>query len=154
MLLPRRRTITIAGAAALLALPASLMLGPAASAKVPTPTEKTEMLTLPWTLTSLSQHDARPTSVSSGDTLQAHYTLTGRMPGSADFSCVAVGTHFVCQGIIRLSDGDIYAEVGPVNETQPAAIVGGTRAFMGMTGQFTQKQDTDTTGVWTIQLVP
>jgi hypothetical protein len=71
-----------------------------------------------------------------------------------DFSCVAVGTHFVCQGIIRLSDGDIYAEVGPVNETQPAAIVGGTRAFMGMTGQFTQKQDTDTTGVWTIQLVP
>jgi hypothetical protein len=153
MSLPRRQTITITGVAALLALPASLLLGPAASAKTPAPTEKTETLTLPWKLTSLNQHDASPTGVSSGDTLQAQYTLTGRTPGSADFTCVAVGTHFVCQGIIRLSEGDIYAEVGPVNETQPAAIVGGTRAFMGMTGQFTQKQDTDTTGVWTIQLV-
>ena len=49
-------------------------------------------------------------------------------------------------------EGDIYAQVGPINETQPAAIVGGTRAFMGMTGQFTQQQNPDNTGVWTIEL--
>jgi hypothetical protein len=147
-----RRTLGTTGIAALLALTAILLLGPAASAHVPTAAGKTKTLTLSWTLTSLHQHQANPTATSSGDTLQAQYAVTGTIPGSADFSCVAVGTHYLCQGIIRLRAGDIYAEVGPVDETQPAAIVGGTRAYMGMTGQFTQKQNTDTTGVWTVQL--
>jgi hypothetical protein len=151
MPLPRRQTIATVGIAALLALPAYLMLGPTASATAPAPREKTETITLPWKITSFRQHDASPKGVSSGDTIQAEYTVTGNRPGTADFSCVAVGTHFLCQGIIRLSEGDIYAQVGPVNETQPAAIVGGTRAFMGMTGQFTQQQNPDNTGVWTIE---
>ena len=152
MPLPRRRTTATAGIAALLALPAYLMLGPTASAKAPAAKAETETITLPWKMTSFRQHDVSPKGVSSGATVQAAFTLTGHRRGSADFSCVAVVTHFLCQGIIRLSEGDIYAQGVPINETQPAAIVGGTRAFMGMTGQFTQQQNPDNTGVWTIEL--
>lgn len=151
MRIPRRTSATI-GIAALLALPVYLTMEPAASAKAPAPKWKTERISLTWKVTSLKQHSADPKSVSSGDTLQAEYTLTGRRRGSADFSCVAVVTHFVCQGIIRLREGDIYAQVGPIDETQPAAIVGGTRAFMGMTGQFTQQENPDgQTGSWTLE---
>jgi hypothetical protein len=128
------------------------MLGPTASANAPASKAKTETITLPWKITSFRQHDVSPKGVSSGATVQAAFTLTGNRPGTADFSCVAVVTHFLCQGIIRLSEGDIYAEGVPVNETQPAAIVGGTRAFTGMTGQFTQQQNPGNTGVWIIEL--
>lgn len=90
--------------------------------------------------------------MSSGDTLLAEYALTRGRKGTADFSCVAVVTHYVCQGIIRLGEGDIYAQAGPIDETQPAAIVGGTRAYVGVRGQFTQRENPDETGVWTIEL--
>ena len=152
MQLPRRATATAGVAVALLAVATYFMTGPTASATAPTPEGKIETITLPWKMTSFRQHSANPKSVSSGDTIQAGYTLTGGRHGTADFSCVAVGTHFICQGIIRLGEGDIYAQVGPINPTQPAAIVGGTRAFVGETGQFTQQENADSTGVWTIEL--
>jgi hypothetical protein len=110
------------------------------------------MLTLPWKMTSFKQHSADPKSVSSGDTIQAGYTVTGKRPGTAGFSCVAVDTHFICSGVIHLGEGDIYAQVAPLKPTDPAAIVAGTRAFVGVTGQFTQQENPDGTGVWTIEL--
>ena len=97
-------------------------------------------------------HDVAPAGVSSGDTLQARFTLTGRHQGTADFAWTAVVTNYVCQGVIRLADGDLYADTGPVDETQPAAIVGGTRAFDGARGQFTQVEYPDDRGRWTITL--
>jgi hypothetical protein len=57
-----------------------------------------------------------------------------------------VATHFICQGIIRLPEGDIYTMTGPVDQHQPAAVGGGTRAFVGVTGQLTQQENPDDTG--------
>src|SRR5882757_5538585 len=105
------------------------------------------VITLHWKF-ALTTHDLPPTGPSSGDTLQAHYALTGQKPGSADFTCTAVGANYVCQGIIRLHDGDLYAQVGPLDETQPAAIVGGTRAYDGARGQFTQVELPHDGGTW------
>jgi hypothetical protein len=81
-----------------------------------------------------------PSAFSWGDTLEATYTFTGDKKGTADFVCTVVATHFLCQGIIRLPDGDIYTQTGPIDPKQPAAIVGGTRAFVGVSGQFTQRE--------------
>jgi hypothetical protein len=41
---------------------------------------------------------------------------------------------------------------GPVDQHQPAAVVGGTRAFVGVTGQFTQQENPDDTGKWFLEL--
>jgi hypothetical protein len=70
------------------------------------------------------QHCAAPTTISNGDTIQAHYTLKGRMKGTSDWACTAVGTQFVCSGIIRLPKGDLYAASGPIDQDQPAAVLG------------------------------
>ena len=129
----------------------ALTAWPAASATPPARKGRTETLTLPWKV-SFRQHDIPPTGISSGDTIQAQYTLTGKARGTADFACTAAGTHFLCQGIIRLPQGDIYAQTGPVDEDEPAAIVGGTRQFVGTTGQFRQQENEDDTGVWTLEL--
>jgi hypothetical protein len=110
-----------------------------------------ERFVLSWTVQATGQ-DIAPTGLSSGDTLQATFTLTGTRTGSADFACIAVGQHYLCQGIIRLADGDIYAQTGPVAEDQPAAIVGGTRRYDGVRGQFTQQEHDDGTGSWTLDL--
>jgi hypothetical protein len=71
------------------------------------------------------QHDVPPKSTSSGDTIQARFTLTGSAKGSAALACTGGSTHFLCQGILPLRQGDIHAQTGPTDETQPAAIVGG-----------------------------
>ena len=110
-----------------------------------------ETLVIPWTYTFV-EHLAAAPNVSSGDTLQATFTFTGNRPGSADYACTAVGEHFLCSGIIRLAEGDLYAQCCPVDESQFAAIVGGTRAFVGVTGQFSQRFTTADTGSWTLEL--
>jgi hypothetical protein len=114
-------------------------------------TSKPEILVVPWKYT-FQEHLAAPPKVSSGDTLQATFTFTGSRPGTADFACTAVGDRFLCQGVLRFADGDIYAGCCPVDETQTAAIVGGTRAFVGVTGQFSQRFITADTGFWTLEL--
>jgi hypothetical protein len=118
-----------------------------ASAAAPKP----EILVVPWKYT-FQQHLANPPKVSSGDTLQANFVFTGSRPGSADFACTAVGDRFLCQGILRFADGDLYASCCPIDESQTAAIVGGTRAFVGVTGQFSQRFITEDTGFWTVEL--
>jgi hypothetical protein len=108
-------------------------------------------VTLNWKV-AIATQDRPPAGPSNGDTLQATYTLTGRSKGSADFACTAVGPKYLCQGVIRLPDGDLYAQVGPDDETQPAAIVGGTRTYDGARGQFTQVEVADGRGTWSISL--
>jgi hypothetical protein len=112
---------------------------------------ETEAMTLAWKV-SYQTHLAAPPATNSGDTLQATYTFTGATRGTADFACTAVGTHWICQGIIRLDAGDIYAEAGPVDGTKPAAIVGGTRKFTGVSGQFSQHENGDETGTFTFDI--
>jgi hypothetical protein len=107
-------------------------------------------ITLRWAV-SFTTHDLAPTGPSSCDTLQAHFTLAGRMKGSADFACTAVDANYLCQGI-RLPGGDLYAQTGPVDETRPTAIVVGTRAYDGARGQFTQLERPIERGTWTITL--
>ena len=111
----------------------------------------TKKIIIEWEV-SFQQHQANPPELSWGDTLQATYTFTGGRTGTADFVCTVVAAHFLCQGIIRLPEGDIYALTGPVDDHQPAAIVGGTRAFVGVTGQFTQQETSDNTGLWSLDL--
>ena len=111
----------------------------------------TKKIIIEWEV-SFQQHQANPPELSWGDTLQATYTFTGGRTGTADFVCTAVAAHFLCQGIIRLPEGDIYVLTGPVDEHQPAAIVGGTQAFVGVTGQFTQQEISDNTGLWSLDL--
>jgi hypothetical protein len=113
--------------------------------------KKTDMLTIPWKV-MFQLHQSAPPAFSWGDTLQATYTFTGDKKGTADFVCTVVATHFLCQGIIRLPDGDIYTQTGPIDRKQPAAIVGGTRAFVGVSGQFTQQENADDTGKWFLEL--
>jgi hypothetical protein len=115
------------------------------------PAAKTQMLSLPWRV-SFQEHLAAPPALSWGDTLQATYTFTGATAGTADFVCTAVAGHFVCEGILRLPEGDIYTMTGPVDEKQPAAIIGGTRAYVGVTGQFTQQENGDDTGKWVLEV--
>jgi hypothetical protein len=110
-----------------------------------------QQIALTWTVAFTTQ-DLPPSGASSGDTLQAHFTLTGKTKGTADFACTAVVENYLCQGIIRLRNGDLYAHSGPVDESQPAAIVGGTRAYDGARGQFTQVELSEQTGTWTISL--
>lgn len=110
--------------------------------------------TVQWTITAAHKVDIPPKGLSSGDTLQARFTFTGKTKGSADFACTAVTTHYLCQGIIRLRDGDLYVTTGPVDGDQPAAVEGGTRAYAGARGQFTQVEKPDGTGSWTIALLP
>lgn len=106
---------------------------------------------LSWTA-DYTMHDLAPAGPSSGDTVQAHFRLTGKSTGTADFACTAVAANYLCQGVIRLRDGDLYAQTGPIDESQPAAIVGGTRAYDGARGQFTQVELSERTGTWTIML--
>lgn len=105
---------------------------------------------LNWTLTDIHTNDVAPTGDSSGDTAQFVFTLTGRISGSADYSCTVAGTHYICDGIIRLPDGDIYVSTGPVDQALPAAIVGGTHAYNGVRGQFTKTANPDGTGTYTL----
>lgn len=112
----------------------------------------TTVMTVHWRAAILHSVDTRPKGLSSGDTLQARFTLTGKMKGSADFACTAVAAHYLCQGIIRLPHGDLYAATGPVNDNEPAAIEGGTRAYAGVRGQFTQIEKPNGAGSWTITL--
>lgn len=96
--------------------------------------------------------DVAPAGLSSGDTLEAGYTVLGRRGGTADFVCTAVGQHYVCSGVIRLAGGDLYVSVAPADESEPAAVIGGTKSYVGATGQFTQRENEDGTGSWRIQL--
>jgi hypothetical protein len=142
-----RRMSRVAGGAAAVCVAAALPLAWLSSSSE----SKTEAMTLSWRV-SYQEHLGAPPATSSGDTLQATYTLTGATHGTADFACTAVGTHWICQGIIRLESGDIYAETGPIDGTQPAAVVGGTRKFAGVTGQFFQHELGNDAGNWTIEL--
>jgi hypothetical protein len=121
------------------------------SASLAAPAARTDTLTISWEV-SFQSHQSAPPAYSWGDTLQATYTFTGSKTGTADFVCTVVATHFICQGIIRLPEGDIYTMTGPVDQHQPAAVVGGTRAFVGVTGQFTQQENPDDTGKWFLEL--
>lgn len=136
------------GAAVALAIVAAAFARPAAFAA---PAPKTATITIPWKVV-FQLHQATPPAISWGDTLQATYTFTGGKTGTADFVCTAVSAHFLCQGIMRLPEGDIYTLTGPVDGHQPAAIVGGTRAFVGVTGQFTQQENPNDTGKWILEL--
>ncbi|HUL51471.1 MAG TPA: hypothetical protein VLU94_02685 [Candidatus Nitrosotalea sp.] len=126
----------------------AVLAWPAASVSA---NDKGETLVIPWTVT-FQIHQQSPDKISSGDTLQAEYTLTGRHGGTSDWYCTVVGTRFLCNGIIRLPAGDIYAASGPIDEQQPAAILGGTRAYVGVSGEFTQEELTENTGVWKLKL--
>ena len=137
----RRAAVSLVIAASTFSAPATL-----ASSE-----PKTETITIPWKVV-FELHQATPLALTWGDTLQATYTFTGDKTGTADFVCTVVANHFVCQGIIRLPEGDIYTMVGPIDEHQPAAIVGGTREFVGVTGQFTQQENPDDTGTWILEL--
>lgn len=114
---------------------------------------RSSTFTVAWKLDGpLHTTDLAPKGTSSGDTLEAAYLLTGKRSGTADYTCTAVGRHYLCSGVVRLPGGDVYVEVGPAEETQPAAVVGGTRAYEGVRGQFTQKENEDGTGSWTFRL--
>jgi hypothetical protein len=108
------------------------------------------VMRLKWTITDVRTDDIAPAGDSSGDTSQFTFKLTGRIGGSADYACTVVGTNYLCNGIIRLSDGDIYVATGPVDQALPAAIQGGTRAYQGIRGQFTKTANPDGTGTYTL----
>jgi hypothetical protein len=144
------RRVSVGIAATVLAI---LAVTFAWSASFAAPSSRTATLTIPWKVRFLA-HQSAPPAYSWGDTLQATYTFTGGKAGTADFVCTVVADHFLCQGIIRLPEGDIYTMTGPVDPKQPAAVVGGTRAFVGVTGQFTQQENPDDTGTWSIELLP
>jgi hypothetical protein len=81
-----------------------------------------------------------------------HYVTRPRGITDDRRSARPTGGHYLCQGIIRRRDGDLYAQTGPIDETQPVGIVGGTRAYNGARGEFTQVELPDETGTWTIKL--
>lgn len=108
------------------------------------------IMRLNWTITEIREGDVPPTGLSTGDTFQAAFKLTGKIRGTADYSCVHVQTRAICDGIIRLADGDIYVSTGPIDDAEPAPIVGGTKAYVGIRGQFTKTANPDGTGTYTL----
>ena len=95
-------------------------------------------------------HVADGAVVRGSDTSSVH--VHGTHPRQRRLPCTTVGTHDLCQGILRLPGGDLYALTGPGDESQPAAIVGGTRGYAGARGQFTQIENPDGSGSWTVVL--
>lgn len=108
---------------------------------------------LSWRMTDLAQQDIGAKGASSGDTLQATYTVTSQR-GSADYSCTLAGTkQYICSGVIHLRKGDLYVGVSPSTDDDPAAVLGGTGSYSGARGRFTQVERADGTGTWKFTLL-
>lgn len=151
--MPRKPSLTrlapVVGAGLLLlAIPTAWAVADTTSSTTTAAGER--IMRLNWTITEIREGDVAPTGLSTGDTFQAAFQLTGRIRGTADYSCVHVETRAICDGIIRLADGDIYVSTGPIDDAQPAAILGGTRAYLGVRGQFTKTANPDGTGTYTL----
>lgn len=114
---------------------------------------RVKVIDLDWKREHAHFNDVAPEGTSSGDTVQFSFSLAGDMKGSADYSCVVVQTNFLCDGILRLPKGDIYVSTGPSgDQTEPAAIVGGTHAYSGIRGEFTKTADAeDTAGTYRLK---
>jgi hypothetical protein len=116
------------------------------------------VLVLEWRLDPpFTNQDVDPPGPSGGDRIQAHFELTNRR-GSANFACDVVDTgpggavSYLCTGALHLANGDLYAMVDVRSPEETGLIVGGTRAFLGAQGTFTQVENADGTGSWTIRL--
>lgn len=109
-----------------------------------------QVMRLNWTITEVREGDVPPAGLSTGDTFHAAFKLTGKIRGTADYACSHVGTRAICTGILRLPDGDIYVATGPIDDSLPAAIQGGTFAYQGIRGQFTKTAKPDGTGTYTL----
>jgi hypothetical protein len=109
-----------------------------------------QVMRLSYTPLNMHAGDVDPQGISSGDTLQVAFRLTGQVSGSADYACTAVNTIYLCSGVLRLPDGDIYVATGPTDDTLPAAIVGGTLDYAGITGQFTKRANPDGSGTYVL----
>lgn len=112
-----------------------------------------KVLQLQWALTDKHDTDVPPAGTSSGDDSQFSFNLTGDARGTADYACTVVGTRYLCDGILRLPAGDIYVSTGPLDDSQPAAIVGGTKAYFGIRGQFKKTATPTGTGTYTLTYV-
>ncbi|TDT30109.1 hypothetical protein CLV29_3133 [Naumannella halotolerans] len=105
---------------------------------------RVQHLDLSWTRVHAHFNDVAPEGTSSGDTVQFSKKITGRVKGSADYTCTVVQENFLCDGIIHLAKGDIYVSTGPLDDdVEPAAILGGTGSYMGIRGQFTKTNNSD-----------
>jgi hypothetical protein len=115
---------------------------------------KEQVIRLSWTRQTFHAIDNAPTGLSSGDTLEISFALAGGVgKGSADYSCTAVTTHYLCDGVLRLPAGDIYVSTGPIDDTLPAAILGGTLSYQGVRGEFTKTATADGgAGTYTLSL--
>ncbi|NYI70491.1 hypothetical protein GGQ54_001051 [Naumannella cuiyingiana] len=110
------------------------------------------VLNLTWKREHAQINDIAPEGFSSGDTVQFAFSIAGEKKGSADYSCTVVQANFLCDGILRLSDGDIYVSTGPVDDSGPAAIVGGTGAYFGVRGEFVKTANAeDTAGTYNLR---
>lgn len=140
--------VTAIAAIALISAPASQAI---ASTKTADPantepvSQSETVINLNWATEHHEYTDVGPEGPSSGDTTQFAFGITGDFDGTADYSCTVVQTNFICDGIIRLPDGDIYVMTGPVDQSEPAPIIGGTRSYAGIRGEFTKTANEDDT---------
>lgn len=139
---PHRIALAVTAGLALVAIP-TLWAAADSPAAEPATQSGDRVMRLNWTRRDIHAIDNAPQGLSSGDTLEIAFGLTGQGKGSADYSCTAVTTHYLCDGVLRLPAGDIYVSTGPLDDTQPAAILGGTLAYQGIRGQFTKTASAD-----------